>query len=124
VTGNRLNEPVTRQGGFGSSVRCSWEKGMAGTSVPFCGCAALREKRGADGGVRCGHRHVEERGGEARAWSRHVDGGWCGGAWQPAGRAADGGGHRSVMCEQGRVAHVGRARRCGPAAERRELVRA
>jgi hypothetical protein len=65
ATGNRLNEPVGRRGGFGSSVRCSREKGMAGMSAAFRGRAALREKRGGDGGgpVRAAPRRGRRRGG-------------------------------------------------------------
>jgi hypothetical protein len=63
-----------------------------------------------EGGVRCGlalH-------GEKTTWGR--------GGWWPARRVADGGGRRSVTCDQGRerMARVGRAWGPGPAGERRE----
>jgi hypothetical protein len=65
ATENRLNEPVGRQGGFGSSVRCSREKGMTGMSATFRGRTTLREKRGGDGGgsVRAAPRGGRRRGG-------------------------------------------------------------
>jgi hypothetical protein len=69
ATGNQLNEPVRRQGGFGPSVRCSQEKGMAGTSVSFRGHATLREKRGGDG---AGSVRAAPRGGRRRGSSGSV----------------------------------------------------
>jgi hypothetical protein len=89
-----------------SSVRCSREKGMAGTSASFRCCATLREKRGRDGG---GPVQAAPRGGRRRGGLGSITpcvGGRRGGGWQG-------------LASVGARGRWGRAARCGSVSEGR-----